>query len=58
MYREIEKYLERHYLRYFNTTPRLKVTHLVDKGYYYQFNLWQDDVLSIGETVWKNDLDT
>jgi len=53
----IEQYLERHYRQYLDKQHKMKVTHLVDKGHYYQFHLWKDDVLFIGETVWKNDLE-
>ncbi|GGB02545.1 hypothetical protein GCM10007190_08130 [Macrococcus hajekii] len=54
--REIEQYLEKHYLLHFNKKVNLKVTHLVDRGFYYQFHLWKDNVVSIGETVLKDDL--
>ncbi|TDM04613.1 hypothetical protein [Macrococcus carouselicus] len=56
IHREIERYLEKHYQLYFNKQIKMKVTHLVDKGYYYQFHLWRGNVLSISETVWKDDL--
>ncbi|TDM14421.1 hypothetical protein [Macrococcus bovicus] len=54
--KKIERYLENHYQQYLGKQHKMKVTHVVDRGHYYQFHLWKDDVLVIGETVWKNDL--
>ncbi|TDM07520.1 hypothetical protein [Macrococcus lamae] len=52
----IIRYLEQHYKKHFGRIYKIRITQLKDKGYYYEFNLWKDNVVTIGESVLKIDI--
>lgn len=49
-------YLTKHHREVYGQELVLKITGLKDKGYYYLFNLWNGNVVAIGETVLKDEV--